>query len=819
MNILFSSVIMNTEESINSIYFILLIIIKTNLSSVIWSVIMNPYQEWLGRYDISGMTKPNFYELLGLQFGENNIYTIEQAANEMATRLNSVNPGPNIGIWNSLMSDIANARTCLCNPASRMEYDNSLQGGRFGGGYSAGSAFGGNMGYSQAPVNAPQPGGFGGGYSSPSSGGFGGGYSAGAAFGAPPAAPTYSAPPVPGMSAPVPPVPGYGSTYAAPPVPSAPVTPAPRPATPIATPVATAAVATAAVATAAAVSKPAAPPAPKGPATVNFDSGNSKKKKARRAAAAGVPPYMYGVYTALGIGGLLLLVWLVSLAQDASDKSKDGSGKIIVIDNTPLNTKPLPRQVDNEAYTGPKIKPVVVPSKNAGKRRPVNNGGVRTVPIVADNVVEGDVDVVNTDMPAVGSSHVGDIDDGSVVVVHDDADTRGEAIEHTIGFNPEGDTEEETHVLALDLPGEDNVVVEHGGGNVVVHEGGGRVHRGGNTVVVEDDLGSGEVVEEGGAPVRDMSIEDNSGASPSEEQLADDIGGGLVVEPGSNQNNKSGKKKSQPAVEEAEEQFPSWEDSQLEEPKAEEPAAVEEPKTEEPAAVEEPKMEEPAAKPTAKKNPKTDKTKKPKAEPAAEEKPAAQEESASEESADAKKPAPNDSKKPAVKEESAGKPETPQEEPASAPESKPAPIVKVAIPKESEQMAAESKFKADNADVFKSKDTAPKSQLAEKLIEDSSAMESPAEKYAALSCAVSLATDSKQASAALKAIETKAKYFEDIDAYQEGVDVLLSCKPTDWPADQKKVVADAAAKWQKVAKKNGKNREAKKLQDIINANK
>ena len=82
---------------------------------------MNPYQQWLGLYNISDMTKPNYYELLGLPFGESNPYVIEQAANEMATRLNSVNPGPDIALWNSIMSEIQNAQMCLCNPASRME--------------------------------------------------------------------------------------------------------------------------------------------------------------------------------------------------------------------------------------------------------------------------------------------------------------------------------------------------------------------------------------------------------------------------------------------------------------------------------------------------------------------------------------------------------------------------------------------------------------------------------------------------------------------------------------------------------------------------
>ena len=97
---------------------------------------MNPYQQWLGLYNFSGM-KPNYYELLGLSFGESNPYVIEQAANEMATRLNSVNPGPDVALWNSIMTEIQNAQMCLCNPASKMDYDNSLRGGMggFGGGF------------------------------------------------------------------------------------------------------------------------------------------------------------------------------------------------------------------------------------------------------------------------------------------------------------------------------------------------------------------------------------------------------------------------------------------------------------------------------------------------------------------------------------------------------------------------------------------------------------------------------------------------------------------------------------------------------------
>ena len=71
----------------------------------------------------------------------------------------------------------------------------------------------------------------------------------------------------------------------------------------------------------------------------------------------------------------------------------------------------------------------------------------------------------------------------------------------------------------------------------------------------------------------------------------------------------------------------------------------------------------------------------------------------------------------------------------------------------------------------------------------------------------------------MKAIELKSKAFNNVDSYNEGVDVLLSCKPNAWPESQKKAVVSAAEKWLGVARKKNDNRTAKKLQEIIDANK
>ena len=172
--------------------------------------------------------------------------------------------------------------------------------------------------------------------------------------------------------------------------------------------------------------------------------------------------------------------------------------------------------------------------------------------------------------------------------------------------------------------------------------------------------------------------------------------------------------------------------------------------------------------------------------------------------------------KPAAEQPKAEEPKPAAEQP-KAEEPKPVKAAKNDIPRESELMAAESRIDADNADALKG-DSAGKVALAQKLI-DGSASQSPADQYAALTKARNLATDAQNIEVAMKAIELKSKAFNNVDSYNEGVDVLLSCKPNAWPESQKKAVVAAAEKWLGVAKKKNESRTAKKLQEIIDANK
>lgn len=757
---------------------------------------MNPYQQWLGLYNISGMTKPNYYELLGLPFGESNPYVIEQAANEMATRLNSVNPGPDVALWQSLMADIQNAQRCLCNPASRMEYDNSLRngggyGGGFNGGYSAGSAFGapGNMGYQQAPMAQPPI--------PPSSGGFGSSYSAGAAFGG---APQMATPPIP-SAPPVPSSPTVAPVSSVPPVPTAPAAPTAQPvATPVATAATVAAAATVATAATAATAKaatpPAAPPSPTGGANLNIDS---KKKKVHKRAGAGSGA-LYGIYTALGLGGLILTLWLFSLAQKAKEdeNANNQSQRVVVIDDSTLQgTKNLPRRLEKEKYTGEKIEPVAAPKKKTVIRKSKDGIPVRTavddLDDGSDAVTVGDKDVVVEKTPDIRELGVSD-DSPDVVVerpndfaigtaVRDNVDSVEEAIEHSTGIdiapNPDGETAPNFSARRTD-DGDGAVVVVDDPLLATGSEGAIQVTRRSRGGVRIGDTAPAPVVKND-APVIENNAPPVSQPAPVAEAAPDvanydNIADELVIS-----TDKSGAKDDAPS-----------DPAPAKDPVEPEPA-VEEPQPQNPAP--EPKVSEPQPEPAVEQPAPAAPQEEPKADPAPKSEPA-----------DAPaEPAPENPKS--------------EPEPKAAENAKPAPPAKVDIPKESEIMTAEAKIETDNADAFKSGDSGAKSSLAQKLIDQAGDSSSPAEKMAALNIARNLATDAQNVDLALKAIELKSKAFNDVDSYNEGLDVLLSCKANAWPENQKKAVAAAAEKWLKVAKKKNESRNAKKLQEIIDANK
>lgn len=85
----------------------------------------NPYYRWLGIPPEE--QPPNHYRLLGVQRFEPEPDVIDSAADRQMAHLRSVAAGDRAAIAQRLLNEIATARTCLLNPASRAEYDTQLQ--------------------------------------------------------------------------------------------------------------------------------------------------------------------------------------------------------------------------------------------------------------------------------------------------------------------------------------------------------------------------------------------------------------------------------------------------------------------------------------------------------------------------------------------------------------------------------------------------------------------------------------------------------------------------------------------------------------------
>ena len=84
----------------------------------------NPYHQWLGLE--RSVTRPNHYQLLGVEPSEQSAERIAQAANRALVKVRSCPPGPRNVEWTQLLEQITAAASCLCDPVRRVEYDRSL---------------------------------------------------------------------------------------------------------------------------------------------------------------------------------------------------------------------------------------------------------------------------------------------------------------------------------------------------------------------------------------------------------------------------------------------------------------------------------------------------------------------------------------------------------------------------------------------------------------------------------------------------------------------------------------------------------------------
>ncbi len=85
----------------------------------------NPYREWLG---ISGgENRPNHYALLGLSNFESDSAKISAAAEWRIAEVFRLQAAPRLALWQRILSELADAKSTLCDPAEKLEYDAILR--------------------------------------------------------------------------------------------------------------------------------------------------------------------------------------------------------------------------------------------------------------------------------------------------------------------------------------------------------------------------------------------------------------------------------------------------------------------------------------------------------------------------------------------------------------------------------------------------------------------------------------------------------------------------------------------------------------------
>lgn len=90
----------------------------------------NPYHEWLGLD--RRVTQPNFYQLLGLDPGEQSLPRIAEAGERAMAQARGCRPGNRGAQWAKMLEEITAAASCLSDPIRRAEYDRQLGRGGTG---------------------------------------------------------------------------------------------------------------------------------------------------------------------------------------------------------------------------------------------------------------------------------------------------------------------------------------------------------------------------------------------------------------------------------------------------------------------------------------------------------------------------------------------------------------------------------------------------------------------------------------------------------------------------------------------------------------
>lgn len=84
----------------------------------------NPYLQWLGLS--RQLTRPNYYELLGIDKLETDPRKIAAAADRATARVRACKPGSRAAAWAGLLDEIAAAKACLTDATQRAAYDHEL---------------------------------------------------------------------------------------------------------------------------------------------------------------------------------------------------------------------------------------------------------------------------------------------------------------------------------------------------------------------------------------------------------------------------------------------------------------------------------------------------------------------------------------------------------------------------------------------------------------------------------------------------------------------------------------------------------------------
>jgi hypothetical protein len=88
------------------------------------------YQQWLGLIPAANLdlsTRPNHYQLLGLQDFEPSIPVISKAAEDKLSKILAIKPESNRPLWQRIVNELAEAQSILTHPEHKAEYDSDLR--------------------------------------------------------------------------------------------------------------------------------------------------------------------------------------------------------------------------------------------------------------------------------------------------------------------------------------------------------------------------------------------------------------------------------------------------------------------------------------------------------------------------------------------------------------------------------------------------------------------------------------------------------------------------------------------------------------------